>query len=634
MYIVKKIILVLIIGWIVTLAVGCQSDNSLDNDVGNDFATSDNVNTLSEGWEGELAWFVVKGLANGFLSDAGGEIFGNVLVLAGLGDPDNAEEEKTLKNIDMTLGQIKAELSHIDDELDDLKTELHIDTDKILIATKWPAESITPINTGTRHLHDIMTNPDGTFKKPGEANQTDILTLADNVINKWDIDNAIQGIHDSILDNLFPIFIDEAITSLSGNDTHLMEAYKGFENFSTKILNIEILGANLVVEAHKAHDDNRTAQLRYNDYKDMLYTEVSDMGNPNSFIYNAIKLVLNFATLYEDNKLSSDAISILKRSLFYRMLYTGIDKDKFGLRFLYISPASYPIEFTPLYAYSKSNKNYYICENNGHYEVLGRTYDNWNANGVDAKNNYNVSEYHCDNVPVGEYEIYPENNLHSKQLGLVKVSNYNADYTQTDDGNITYGFGQFFDFTNNRFNASSTLWTHHSKVDGWGSITDDKSWPISIETSHSAWESNDLDDHMTGYTEIRGNFKYTGSETRKITVYYEADFMLYASVEARNKNQVFGYSTGVHKVKPSQSECKHTYSKELKTKLINNYIINDEKRKVNHTCSFTVKTGDEFYIYFKPFIEAYTGLFSVLRLFPVLESHLLKVHKVHVKFEE
>ncbi|MDM5271618.1 hypothetical protein PGH07_05480 [Sulfurovum sp. zt1-1] len=623
----KNFILILVIGLIITLTMGCNSNNSENTKV---------EDTLSEGWEGELAWFILKGLSNGFLSSAGSEVFGNILVLIGIEDPSTAQEEeieKTLKNVENTLVQIEEELSTIETELSDINKELNIDTDKILLAVNWPNDSVTYIHTGSRHLRDIMKNPDGSYVKPGDINHTTILNLSSQILNLWDIDNAMQGINDSILTNpytAFPTYVDEAMTEISGDDTLLMTAYQGLEYFSTKLLNNQILGANLVVEAYKALDDNNTAEIRYNDYKDMFYNEVRNMENENSFIYNAASLVLRNATLYGEQKLPSDADAIFKRALFYSMLYTGTDKDKFGLRFLHISPTVYPVEFGSLYAYNDSNKNFYTCEIVGSHEVLGRTYDYWDGNHVNANNAYRVVEYDCGSVPIGEYGIYTELTLNSLEIGSATVSNYNADYTQSSDGNITYGFGLATDFIDNRFTESSPYWSVHrvsgADTESSGSANN---WPIKRSTiwiNTTTWDTS-------GSTELRGNFKYVGSQARNMIVDYHAEFYIHGFVPYYFGNLLtdmdIGYVTGVYNVKDEKSECRYEYKYNLKTYLTTaKDVEHSESRDIKHTCSFTAEPDVDYYVYFKVFIEGHAGT-SVDAV-----SELKTVKSVYVKFEE
>ena len=589
----------------------------------------------SEGFTGSTFSFILEGLADGMLSATGEDIMGNFLSLLGWGDSGNNAEEQTLKDIDGKLTQIGNELTEIEGELQAVLTDIKVSEDSIKNDVDWPRDAVTAIHTATQSMQLL-----GSDTKPGEGNRTKIKNLASDILGaQYDIPNQVMSIYTAIEGNPTPLlsnYVDQVMLQLGYNDnSNLQKAYQGFEYYTSELLNNQIKGVNLVVEAHKAQDDNSSAQKYLECYDsnasgdsecNLLYKEIGDMDNPNSFIYNAVSMVLRDAPIY-DPFLPSSAESIFKRAEFYRLLTTGTDVKKFGLRIFHISTAD--MDKSPdTYYVAKNREQLFHCSATRH-TIRGRMYDFWEDDKtVKPSSDYNVVEYDCGSVPNGKYDIYLSDDNSEKSIATATVAQYKSDYTQSSDGNISYGFALLTKNIPNRFTESSNKWSiqkpgkdnYHSSTSG--SAND---WPI------KAYASSERYYESKARIELDGHFHYGGEDEKKMYIDYYAKF--YTKADAPFVFDIGGgdaysyYYVGVYDKTEggyASANCKNKTYYRLHASSTHHYSSHHD---VKAYCSFTAKPGHDYYIYFNMKADQ-----SSTNWFTVAESELDTVYRVYVMF--
>lgn len=567
----------------------------------------------SDGFTGSTFSFILDGLAKGMLSTVGGGVMGDFLSILGWGDSGNSEEEQTLENIDSKLTQISDELVTMEGELQTILTDIKVSEDSIKNDVDWPRNAINNIDTATQSMQLL-----GVEAKPGEGNRTKIKKLASKILGaEYDIPNQVMAIYNSIEGNPTPLlsnYVDQVMLRLAYNDNkNLQKAYQGFEYYTSELLNNQIKGVNLVVEAHKAQDDNSSAKKYLECYDsnasgdsecNLLYKEIGDMNNANSFIYNTVSMVLKNAPIY-DPFLPSSAESIFKRAEFYRLLMTGTDKKKFGLRIFYISTAD--MEKAPNVISATKSGFSKRCESISH-TIKGRMYDLWGDGNTTVKPSmdYNVVEYYCD-IPNGKYVLFPEFAVTSptpipiKPIGNAEVNQYNANYTETDDGNISYGFVLVTKNAPNKFTESSKQWSiQKPDKDNYNSSTSGSAndWPI------KAYAYNKKDGYESNaHIELDGNFHYGDEDEKKMYIDYHAKF--YTKADAPFSNATGGgdaysyYYVGVYDKTDggyASADCKNKTYYRLHASSTQDYSSHHD---ISNYCSFTAKPDHDYYIYFK-----------------------------------
>jgi len=602
---IKKIgVFIGTVGLITALVIGCGSSNTNTNE--NNSTGAENNSTeigLEAGnFYGATFSFILKGLANGMLSYATGDVMGNFLALLGGGDSGNAEEMNELKNIDSKLTQISNELVTIEGELEEILTDIKVSEDSIKNDVDWPRDAVNNITTATQALQELGVDVNGTKIKPGEGNHTKIANLASDILSAggYDIPLQVMSIYNAIEGNPTPLlsnYIDQVMLQLPNNDNeNLQNAYQGFEYYTSELLNYQIKGINLVVEAYKAQDDNASAQKYLNCYDsdmygtsecNLLYKEIGDMDNKTSFIYNAVSLVLKDAPVY-DPFLPTSAESILKRAEFYRLLMTGTNPKKFGLRIFYISTAD--MEKAPDALDANGPGDDPRCDLSSRHTVKGREYDFWNDNTVKPSQDYNVVEYNCGHVPNGKYSIYD----HETLLGYAEVSQYDTNYDLNSSGTISYGFGLVTNNIANRFTLQYDNWhTQTPSADNyysWYKIHMPDSWSIETKATGGEYTSK-------ARVELDGKFTYGGSNNK--TIYVDYDMQFYVDANSPFYNSQGGgdaycyYKIGIYDSTASKGKVQGT-----------NYRLHAGPdhhywgtHNVKKTMSFTAEPGHTYFVY-------------------------------------
>ncbi|BAF71820.1 hypothetical protein [Sulfurovum sp. NBC37-1] len=593
----------------------------------------------SEGFTGATFSFILKGLANGMLGKVGRNVMGDFLSLLGWGDSGNSDEEKTLGHIDSQLNLISSELNAIEGELQTILTDIKVSEDSIKNDVDWPRDAVTKIATATQDMQLL-----GEGVKPGEGDRTKIANLADDILGaQYDIPNQVMSIYTAIEGNPTPLFsnyVDKVMLQLAYNDdSNLQKAYQGFEYYTSELLNNQVKGVNLAVEAYKAKDDNASAQKYLDCYRsnpdntsecNLLYTEIGDMDNKNSFIYNAVSMILKDAPLY-GKFLPNSAESILKRAEFYRQLMTGTDPDDFEVRFFHISTADVPKTPDVMYARSAFDMQHYIPCPASRHTVTGRAYDYWDGDKVKSSTDYNVVEYNCGKAynPKGDsYAISPCNNGLCEDWGNIEVKRYDTGYDLNSSGTIAYGFQVFTNGgrVDNHFTESSSLWSLSKDVSSHSSLSGGaNNWPVELVI-----DNNDLvDDTINSKAEINGYFTYNGTEERQIKICYKAKYWLDASGKECETCPGFtnvaeaAYKTGSHNVTEGKAimNWKYSISVEAGESKSGHYYP-------EHTMTFKVKPGYRYYIYFEFYVTANHKDDSA----PFSRANLDEVEYVYFKF--
>ncbi len=585
----------------------------------------------SEGFTGSIFSEILAGLVDGAAGKIGENVMGDFLALLGWGDSGNEEEEKTLDHIDSQLNVISHELNEIEGELQTVLIDIKVSEDSIKNDVNWPRDAVTKIATATQEMQLL-----GEDVKPGEGNRTKIVNLANDILGaKYDIPNQVMSIYTSIEGNPTPLFsnyVDQVMLQLTYNDNeNLKKAYQGFEYYTSELLNNQVKGINLVVEAYKAKDDNASAQKYLDCYRskpentsecNILYKEIGDMDNKNSFIYNAVSMVLRDAPLYNPF-LPTSAESILKRAEFYRLLMTGTDEKEFGLRIFHISTADMEKAPDTLYVFKPGFES--TCTSSSH-TVKGRVYDFWEKSTVRASTDYNVVEYNCGHVPEGNYSVFVDLD---KRLGDAEVNQYDINYDLNRSGTISYGFVLLTNNIANRFTESSDKWSIQKPgKDNYNSSTSGSAnnWPI------KAYAYNKKDGYESNaHIELDGSFTYDeNAEERTMYVDYHAKF--YTKADAPFSNATGGgdaysyYYVGVWDATSgsyASNDCKNSTYYRLHASSTHKYSSHHD---VSKYCSFTAKPGHEYYVYFKMIANECCNPNTVA------ESELDTVYRVYIMY--
>ena len=523
---------------VLTLFNGCHH-SSRNNDINITEPTVKGV------FIGNKISYILDNLSQGFLSTAGGDILGDFLYLLGWGDPSNDLQNKTLEDIDSKIRQIHIEITAMTTELKSLMHEIqYVDYD-IKETVDWPRTANGHIYSVSR---DLLLKRDGN-KKAGEGNRTEIRAFAKDILDpnngiRFDVDTifeAIQGNDTPILQN----HVNKALSRLhSYNDEDLPVAYKSFEYFTSIALENQVAGVNLVVEAHRAQDQNKSAKTYLDCFTGKatdcgvvpeLYEEVLNMDNNYSFINNAVRLVLENAPLHDLHQnntfLPDSAESILKRAEFYSLLVGETNTSKFGLHLFHISTKNMPEAPNTILVQSKQTQEQYLCNATRH-SVTGRMYDYWEKNEISPKTEYNIVDYNCGALSDGTY-IIPKDLSTPSIPREVKIERYNQNYDKNSSGIIHYGFALLTSHIDNRFNQSSPKWSIYKEKDkNYNSETkgDANDWPIITKANHSHEES--VDTESMARMELQGHFKFTGTQDTDhpttITVSYHTGFYMQA----------------------------------------------------------------------------------------------------------
>ena len=626
-------------GLITALVIGCGSSGANYTENNNTDNNNTEIEIGAENFYGAAFSLILKNLVEGMAFEAGMNVMGNFLVLLGWGDSGNSQEEQTLKDIDSKLTQISNELVTIEGELEEILTDIKVSEDSIKNDVDWPRGAINNIDTATQALQELGVDTNGTKIKPGEGNHTKIVNLASDILGtKYDIPLQVMSIYNAIEGNPTPLlsnYIDQVMLQLPNNDDeNLQKAYQGFEYYTSELLNYQIKGVNLVIEAHKAQDDNASAQKYLNCYDsdmygtsecNILYKEIGDMDNTTSFIYNVVSLVLRDAPVY-NQLLPDSAENILKRAEFYRLLMTGTEDKKFGLRIFHISTADMPKSPDSLSVTGAGNYN---CKLSSRHTVKGNTYDFWVDKTVKPSEDYNVAEYYCgDWVPNGKYTIY--DSQYTTPLGYTEVSQYDTNYDLNSSGTIRYGFGLVTNNIDNRFTKSSDKWTtqDHSggncDIDIYGGSN---SRPL--QANVSCYNEGEEPSHAS--IELDGHFVYDGdAKERTMYVYWHAQFHTNASAPKNSGGDAYSYYyAGVWDSTAKEfasSSCDNKTHYRLHASDGHDY--NGDHSESNH-CSFTAKPGHHYYVYFNVKANATTdytcdGVYAT--------SELDSVNYVHIQF--
>jgi photosystem II stability/assembly factor-like uncharacterized protein len=389
---------------------------------------------------GAVLQFVLGGIASGAVGEIGSVAMGNVLNLLGWGDQSHQQEMDALNGMRQTLDQIVTELNKIQNKLDGLFAELHIEADKILLNANNPKDAIGRIHSAHDELRQMAAG-----KNPGDVDKQYIL---DNVATPVDEFNSqmkqdvnlikyailplvspIPGAS-SVLDNYLNLALDQII--YQGKDP--IDAYNAMELYFSQLLFYQLEGVNLVIEAKNAKQRagvyvNPNAEGYWNDY-----TANTLKPQVDKFMENVYRMILRQVNLLNSSSfLPPTARSILSRANFFRV--QSLNRDHYGLRGTLIATQDLVSSVVTINARNKQTGQTYPGTGTL-YTGSGKTYDHWSGQSVKPSSDYTVVEYDFGNAPLGDYDILDGS---GNVVGSATVQAYKDDYTVDPSGNIKYG---------------------------------------------------------------------------------------------------------------------------------------------------------------------------------------------------
>ncbi len=597
------------------------------------FVPTEDHNVTEEG-ESMFASIIktsVDGFVGGATGDFGGFVMGLILEKIGWGTQGDTEEDKLLKSMNRTLDEIVTELDDIKNALNYIESQLELIEEKILKNVLDPTDAISYIKT----VYGNFQHSFGSVKA-GEGDRQAILDFVNKQVYAGDqIEYDVNRIHDAIippdsaktpvLNNLTDYAEDQYA---EGNGT-LGDVYRSIELYTSQLVVNQLKGVNLFVEAIHVDkndsgycavdEDNRTCVLAYmKEYQAQLYEMIGDPGNGQSFIYNVHRLALHHANPlpYRAGQayFNRETEAFLQRAEFYRLVATG--SEQLGPRIL----AFYTLDT----ADTAATDSFYIENPDAligasRFECTkiarptpGRIYDNWSGNHIVNEQVYegyecNISDpirpgtyeiydslcavIHCtDGQPLAESTVLPEDER-PEAIGRIEVARYDGNYTESADGNYTYGHTVFYRRSEwNHFSKSSRYWHAFTSDMELSETYGTLPWGIGIV----GWA--DGEDEYKGRYELDGDFWYDGKEETKMWIDYDLKYHMVTNSYYTGAGSSEAYAD-VHFGIWDETENRGValiYSKYQGG--VNKQI--DRYYHPKGVYSFTVKPGHHYYVYF------------------------------------
>ena len=581
---------------------------------------------------------IITGLAKAALGKIGDDVYGYVMHYLGYGDPGNEEEVKYLHQISSELKHIEVELKVIQIDLNKTINDLGLSEDETLGAIYDPHKSVSTINGKAIQFGEYI----GQNPMPGSVDKEKLHDFAYPLVNSMDsINIQIQFINDAILNHeVFTTLTYTSFDQYSDKSKSIIDAYNALEYYTSTLIYAEAKGANLYVESTiYLYDNNQTSISDFEKDGDQelvnfmdniqknLRTQIGDYNQsdiyPLSYMYNVWGLALwtmNPLPYKEGANYFNKSQPFLKRADIYRM--SALSKKFSGLRMLFfvtddISHDDIPQSLTAVNLKSKtvyelgcrqvSSKVYSFFKDNGTDQTKGlKEYDYW-YEGNKVKPSSKFSAYVCEtatdgeNIETGRYTVELTPSLfEAEHLPEIEVIKYDENYTQSADGNVTYGFAASVLRTpmNNYKENSSFLGSQKpGLIENVAFRGSENNWPFSVEIS-----GDDGNDYYAGQMEVDAYFNYEGLDNKKIYVDYGATFSGYNY----NTDQGWNYSQGISRMQigvwdmtAKKFACKDHYNKK--------YYTDTERKNFKYSprgvCSFNAKKGHGYYVYFLTFIN-------------------------------
>lgn len=606
--------------------VSIENNESADTDVGE-----------GSSFYGTMISGIMGGLEDGATGELGGDTMGLILSYLGWGNSGDSTDTKEMNEMNAKLDVIKDDLNVILGEVKGLIGQMKITEKEILANVNDPSEFMGNIVTSEQQLQDML----GDNVSAGDGNKAAIIKYSQGIEGHNGTENDINQIifavkpldisKSPVLNN----FADLLNLRYQSGDASLSTAYSSLELYISQLIYYELKGVNLVVEARNIlYDQNlstATALVYMDRYQDNLTEQIGNPGNDVSFIYNVWRLALLNVSLYPSDKtsfFSQDIKDFLQRAQFYKMRTLSEDINRLHILIFTtkdIKTLDLQYEYKPTGEWSTLD-----CENLD-VSIPGVPYDYWVDNShIKKVNLYNA--YDCQlpyNPGVGTYGIY-FNEVGAKFITEATVQKYDENYTVKTDGNITFGLAtSVVHPLINHYAESSTNWTLHKDVSKYSTLSGSANdWPIKLVIN-----DDHLGDTIKSNAELRGNFTYAGTEDSAMTVKYKAKYYLHVSAEdcevcpGWTNIAKASYRTGVHNVTENKGECSESYIRTIEVE-----AGGDKKDHYypEHTCSFTAKPGNEYYVYFQMRVETDHNEDAA----PYSKSELEDVYYVYIKIDE
>ncbi|MBW1645875.1 MAG: hypothetical protein JRJ56_06060 [Deltaproteobacteria bacterium] len=396
-----------------------------------------------------------------------------------------------LKTMEGMLADVDNRLQIIDGKLNNLLLEFHLSTDKIIAAAIDPRQYIDSIYYYESELFNLGggADPEG-FVKPHTANQDQLDQLA-NAVLAFNLDsvnsqiNQIQGVitgTNSSGDPLLEVFTDALITKLhtSSDINRYDNAYQALESYTMKLVNAEVRGTNLVVDASLYQADRAATENGKDSYRRQAAAANTTLKHnlreilswkKYGFLYNTMWLMLSQADPYYDapgyegHFLPPAASDIIKRADFLQRRLineppnsvTVIDNpyapggkvyQYHGVTVVvyYVTEVGEPVP-EPTLGTLDGRMARWQPDKTTTYQVTGRGYDSWQGSKMKYSNQYQATVYEFQVEGAGNYYVYGEG-INSQ---AIEARPYNARMQPDPEGEILYGFALLTKRDSHRF---------------------------------------------------------------------------------------------------------------------------------------------------------------------------------------
>lgn len=461
-----------------------------------------------------------------------------------------------------TLQDIENKLAAIDEKLNTVLLEIQLSKSEILGSINDPHEYISNIDSYEKELRQLADR-----NAPLSADKNQLDDLADNILDYGPdgVFNQVNQIHNAITasqsgrEPVLKNFTDQLILKIAeSTDINRYEnAYQALENYTMKLISGEVRGANLLVDAHLYRGEKDAASQ----VNDMLQKNIQEIMSfePYGFMYNAARLMMNFADPYYDAPghsgkfIPAAAENIFKQAEFLKHRLAKNDKV---LVFYSITEAG---EGVPDLLLGKSDGSHVPLSPKSitSYLIQGKGYDNWDDRTMKFNNQYQLTvgtfileregwgardDYYVRSQIPGHLVKYYDN---------IKVQNYRQDMVADTAGGISFGF--FLTAKRNSHRLDTLQWQecgssvdynhfNDSLMDAIVAGMEDEflnnplGHGVWLKTTCDEWDDgdciNNTNDYPTGDISLCTSFTYGGTSERQVTM----DTILYRRliVDAEN----------------------------------------------------------------------------------------------------
>jgi len=479
-------------------------------------------------------------------------------------------EISLLTTMQKTLENIYNKLATLESKIDELLLELKVSTDEILQEIDSPRKDIASIKNYELELQELGRSYIGCdsdevcYLKPHEGNQDRLEELANSILA-----SGPDGVHDKIVqiqstitggalnsNAILNVLTHELILQTQANINNDEEnkrdaywnAYREIENYTMTLINAEVNGVNLLVDANMYKNRKNAAlaaidMLHHNIKEIMSLSDLSTEAIARyGFIYNTVSLMLSFANpYYDDPKYDEDFLPEGTEDIFKQaeFLKRRLLNDSQPVVVVY-SITEAGEEAGDIFLQGTNGKGGKMSPTSiTSHLIEGRGYDNWDGNKMKYNNKYQLNIYTF-NLELdvgwgpGLYYIYGD----TIKSTAIEVQAYNEDMSVNPNGKIVYGFGlcsqrdsarfshlkwyECNEDTDHRYRSYDSLM---EAIDN-GRYKEYMSNPLAegvdLKTTCSEWKNHDCHNQTNedpcGDVSICTSFVYNGDNTRNATM--------------------------------------------------------------------------------------------------------------------